>query len=179
MQNVEYKAELRDISLARTIAAAIGAMKVDTLVQTDTYFRVPDAKLKRRETVGHPTEWVFYNRPGRTRAKLSTFTLYPEHMARERFGHNALPVWVVVKKSRELWTYDGVRIHFDTVDNLGTFIEFEALICPERTQTKGHELVEFLRTSLAPAMGEAVACGYADLLAPEEPAPSSHLLEEE
>ena len=67
MQNVEYKAELRDIALARTIAAAIGAIKVDTLVQTDTYFRVPDAKLKRRETVGHTTECVFYNRPGRTR----------------------------------------------------------------------------------------------------------------
>ena len=71
MQNVEYKAELRDPSLARTIAATIGAIKVDTLRQTDTYFRVPDAKLKKRETLGHPTEWVFYNRPGRSRLKRS------------------------------------------------------------------------------------------------------------
>jgi adenylate cyclase, class 2 len=171
MQNVEYKAELRDLPLARTIAASIGAIKVDTLEQTDTYYRVPDSKLKKRETVGHPTEWVFYNRPGFTRAKLSTFTLYPESMARERFGHSELPVWVVVRKSRELWTYDGVRIHLDTVENLGTFIEFEALICPERTQAKGHQLVEFLRTALAPAMGEPIACGYADLLAPEPTAP--------
>jgi adenylate cyclase class IV len=167
MQNVEYKAELRDLSLARTIAAAIGALRVDTLRQTDTYFRIPDAKLKRRETVGHPTEWVFYSRPDRARAKLSTFTLYPEHMARERFGNTDLPVWTVVKKSRELWTYDGVRIHLDTVENLGTFIEFEALICPERTQAKGHELVEFLRTSFAPAMGESLAVGYAELLTHE------------
>ena len=167
MQNVEYKAELRDASLARTIAASIGAIKVDTLRQTDTYFRVPDAKLKKRETLGHPTEWVFYNRPGRSRPKLSTFTLYPEHMARERFGHADLPVWVIVKKVRELWTYDGVRIHFDAVEGLGSFVEFEALICPERTQAKGLELVEMLRTSLAPAMGEAIACGYADLLAGE------------
>jgi adenylate cyclase class IV len=167
MQNVEYKAELRDLSLARTIIAALGAFRVDLLRQTDTYFRVPDAKLKKRETVGHPTEWVFYSRPDRSRPKLSTFTLYPDHMARERFGSTDLPVWVVVKKARELWIYDGVRIHLDTVENLGTFIEFEALICPERTQATGHEVVDFLRKSLAPAMGEAIACGYADLLAGE------------
>jgi len=164
MQNVEYKAELRDLPLARTIAGSIGALRADTLRQTDTYFRIPDGKLKRRETIGHPTEWVAYARPDFSRAKLSTFTIYPEHMARERFGAAALPVWTVVKKTRELWTYQGVRIHLDTVENLGTFIEFEALICPERTQAKAHELVESLRASFAPAMGEAIAVGYADLL---------------
>ncbi len=164
MQNVEYKAELRDLTLARTIAASLGALSVDTLRQTDTYFRVPDAKLKRRETEGQPTEWVFYNRAQRTQSKLSTFTLYPDGMARQRFGSTDLPVWIVVKKIRELWTYQGVRIHLDQVEGLGSFIEFEALICPERSLEKAHELVEFLRQSLAPAMGEAIACGYAELL---------------
>lgn len=167
MQNVECKAELQDLPLARTIAASIGALTVETLVQTDTYYRVPDAKLKKRETVGHPTEWVFYNRPQRSKPKLSTFTLYPERMAHERFGSQPLPVWVVVKKTRELWTYDGVRIHLDTVEGLGTFIEFEALVCPERSMTKAHEVVEFLRKSFGPAMGEPIACGYAELLAAE------------
>lgn len=167
MQNVEYKAELRDPDLARTIAASIGACRVETLTQIDTYFRIPDGKLKRRQTAGYPTEWVFYSRPGQTRPKLSNFTLYPEAMARERFGHADLPVWIVVKKSRELWSYQGVRIHFDAVENLGNYIEFEALVCHERTLTKASEQVEFLRRSLAPAMGEAIAYGYADLIAGE------------
>jgi adenylate cyclase class IV len=183
MQNVEYKAELKDLSLARTIAAAIGAIRVDTLQQTDTYFRIPDGKLKKRETLGQPTEWIFYSRPGQTRAKLSTFTIYPEHMARERFGASDPPVWLIVKKSRELWSFDGVRIHLDTVESLGhkrdaegkatpgMFIEFEALICPERSQAKAHEQVEFLRSSFNSAMGEAIAAGYAELLSQEhEPA---------
>lgn len=179
MQNVEYKAELRDLSLARTIAASIGALRVDTLRQTDTYFRIPDGKLKKRETLGQPTEWIFYSRPGQSRAKLSTFTIYPEHMARERFGSTDLPVWLIVKKSRDLWTWNGVRIHLDSVEGLGHqrdeqgrptpghFIEFEALVCPERAQAKAHEQVEFLRASFAPAMGEAIAAGYADLLMQE------------
>lgn len=169
MQNVEYKAELRDIALARTIAASIKAIFVDTLKQTDTYFRVPDAMLKKRETEGHPTEWVFYSRALRTQSKLSNFTLYPDSMAQERFGAAELPVWLVVKKKRELWTYQGVRIHLDQVENLGTYIEFEALVCPERSMEKAREQVEHLRQSFAPAMGEAIACGYADLLEAEKP----------
>ncbi|HMN40945.1 MAG TPA: class IV adenylate cyclase [Phycisphaerales bacterium] len=180
MQNVEYKAELRDPSLARTIAASIGALRVDTLRQTDTYFRIPDGKLKKRETLGQPTEWVFYSRPGQSRAKLSTFTIYPEHMARERFGSTDLPVWLVVKKCRDLWTWKGVRIHLDSVEGLAhkpddqgvhgpaDFIEFEALICPERTQAQAHEQVEFLRASFAPALGEPIAVGYAELLSQEQ-----------
>lgn len=168
MQNVEYKAELRDPALARTLAGNLRALPVETLRQTDTYFRVPDGKLKKRETVGFPTEWVFYARPSRARAKLSNFTIYPEAMAKARFGAMPLPAWVTVVKTRELWTYDGVRIHLDTVAGLGTFIEFEALICPERSLQRAHELVEMLRKHFGPAMGEPIACGYADLLAPDD-----------
>lgn len=167
MQNVEYKAELQDLPLARTIAASIGALHADTLEQTDTYYRVPDAKLKKRETVGHATEWVFYSRPDRTKAKLSTFTIYPEHMAMERFGSSPLPIWTIVKKKRELWTYKGVRVHLDSVEGLGHFLEFEALVCPERNLAKAHELIESLTAKFRPALGEPIACGYADLLAAE------------
>lgn len=165
MQNIEYKAELRDLALARTIAPSIGALHADTLEQTDTYFRVPDARLKKRETIGRPTEWVFYNRPSRMRPKLSNFTIYPEPMARERFGQIAMPVWLIVKKRRELWVKNGVRIHLDSVEGLGNFIEFEALICPERGMAACHEAVEALRKSFGPALGEPIGCGYADLLA--------------
>lgn len=169
MQNVEFKAELRDVAMAKGVCASIGAVWADTLVQTDTYYRVPDARLKKRETVGRETEWVFYSRASRSRPKLSHFTLYSEQQAVQRFGTQALPVWVVVKKSRDLWIYDGVRIHLDTVEGLGSFIEFEALVCPERKLAKAHEMVDFLRRSFGPAMGEPIACGYADLLIGELP----------
>jgi len=168
MQNVEYKAELRDPDLARTICGAINAGWVATFKQIDTYYRVPDARLKKRETEGHPTEWVFYQRASRARPKLSTFTIYPEAMSKERFGSTPLPVWCVVKKSRSLHlSRDGVRIHLDHVEGQGWFIEFEALICPERNLAKCHEAIDGLRRAFAPALGEPIACGYADLIAAE------------
>jgi predicted adenylyl cyclase CyaB len=40
----------------------------------------------------------------------------------------ALTVRGVVSKRRELWLWHNVRIHLDTVDRLGTFIEYEAII---------------------------------------------------
>lgn len=167
MQNVEYKAELRDVALGRTIAASINALQVGVLEQTDTYYRVPDGRLKKRETRGSPTEWIFYSRPDRSKAKLSTFTIYPDVMAQQRFGTIGLPTWIVVKKVRELWTFDGVRIHLDTVEGLGTFVEFEALICPERSMTKAHQQVEQLRQAFKPAIGEPISRGYADMLCPD------------
>mgnify|MGYP003351239014 CR=1 FL=1 len=42
-----------------------------------------------------------------------------ENEAITLFGATALPVWLVVKKSRELWMLGNVRIHLDTVDKLG------------------------------------------------------------
>lgn len=168
MQNVEFKAELRDPGLARSICDSIGADPAGTLQQTDTYFRVPDAKLKRRETPGAATEYIFYNRPNRSRPKLSSYTIYTETQALERFGTSPLPVWVVVRKKRDLYLYKGVRIHLDDVDGLGQFIEFEAVVNPAHNLAACHNLVDELRRAFAPVMGEPIACGYADLLAQEE-----------
>lgn len=170
MQNVEFKAELRDPALARTICGSIGADSIGTFQQTDTYFRVPDAKLKKRETPGAPTEYIFYNRPNRTRPKLSSYTLYTEAQAIERFGASPLPVWVVVKKSRALHMYQGVRIHLDEVEGLGHFIEFEAIVTTAHNLADCHNMVDELRRAFSPAMGEPIACGYAELLAAESPA---------
>lgn len=169
MQNVEFKAELRDPALARTICGSIGADAVGLLQQTDTYFRVPDAKLKKREVPGAATEYIFYNRPNRSRPKLSSYTLYTEAQALERFGASPLPVWVVVKKSRDLHMYKSVRIHLDHVEGLGHFIEFEAVVTPNHNLAVCHNLVDELRRAFAPAMGEPIACGYAELLIAEAP----------
>jgi adenylate cyclase class 2 len=168
MQNVEFKAELRDPALARNIATSINATWVGTLRQTDTYYRVPDARLKKRECEGHPTEYVFYSRGNRSRPKLSNFTIYSEEQALERFGTSPLPVWVVIRKTRELYVLDGVRIHFDKVEGLGDFVEFEALVCPERNFSQCHAMMDTLRRAFGPVMGEPIACGYADLLAGDD-----------
>lgn len=167
MHNVEFKAELRDARLAQAIARGLGATWVTTLEQTDTYYRVPAGRLKKRETPGEPAEFISYERADRTHPKLSHFTIYTEAQARERFGERPLPVWLVVRKTRELFLLGNVRIHLDTVEGLGSFIEFEALVSTSHNVAACHQAIADLRRQFGPAMGESIGCGYSDLLAKE------------
>jgi len=172
MQNVEFKAELRDPHLARSIARAIGARHVVTLRQRDTYYRVPTGRLKRREAfvagddggTPEPVELIRYERDHRPRARMSRFTIYTEDEFRERYGEAALPTWVVVDKTRDVLMHGNTRVHLDEVDGLGHFIEFEALVTPKNNLARAHQSVELLRARFAPAMGEPIGVGYAELL---------------
>jgi adenylate cyclase class IV len=168
MQNVEFKAELMDIGLARSICRAIGAHPVARLEQTDIYYRLPDARLKKRETEGEPTEWILYERPSQVGAKLSTFHIYSEDEAAERFGELPRRPWVTVRKSRELWMLGYTRIHLDEVESLGMFVEFEALICARQKKPDAQQAVLELRKRFMPALGEPVSVGYSDLVAAME-----------
>lgn len=164
MHNVEYKAELRDPVMARAACQAIGAAFIITLRQVDTYFRVPSGRLKRRECEGEPTEWIFYDRRDEARPRLSCFTIYSEAMARERFGVAPLPELVVVRKTRDLYLHENVRIHLDEVEGLGRFLEFEALVSPGFPVARCHAAVDQLRATFGPALGEPLSCSYSDLL---------------
>jgi adenylate cyclase class IV len=167
MQNVEFKAELKDLPLARSICVALGAAPVATLEQTDSYYRCAQGRLKKREVPGEPTEWIAYERPDVTQPRLSRFTIFTETDARARFQPHTLEPWVVVRKTRELLMYGTTRIHLDIVRDLGTFIEFEALVSSRQPAARGHEVVAELRRALAPALGESIAVGYSDLLRPD------------
>lgn len=169
MQNVEYKAELRDPELARSIARALKASFIGALHQKDTYFRITHGRLKKRESKGEPTEYIFYDRANRSSAKLSHFMIYSESAALERFGTNPLPTWVVVEKDRDIYMLGNVRIHIDQVHGLagGAFIEFEALVSRDYHVLRCHEAIDGLRESFAPVLGEAISGSYADLLALE------------
>ena len=165
MQNVECKYELRDLSLARGLAKLSGASFIATLEQTDTYFKLTSGRLKKRETIGEPTEWVFYDRTNMARPRISTFVIYTEDEAHARFGAQSLPIWVIVRKKRELYMYENVRIHLDQVESLGTFIEFEALVSSKFHVDRCQHTVNFLREHFGPALGEAIAVSYCDMMA--------------
>ena len=169
MQNVEFKAELREPELARAALRRLGAAAVATVQQTDTYFRVASGRLKRRETkyegVDEPVEIIHYERHDRSQPKISKFHIFTEDQAAERFGTLPLPVWVVVEKTREIFMKGGVRIHLDHVEGLGRFIEFEALVSKTQNVARCHEVLAELRAAVAPTLGEAISVSYSDLIA--------------
>ena len=164
MENVEYKAGLRDPDLARIVIRHHKAVHVADLEQVDTYFRVPDGRLKKRECEGEPTEWIMYHRSNAVTPRLSEFTIYGEEEALERFGQVPLPVLTVVKKRRSLWLYRNVRIHIDEVEGLGNFFELEAMVTPTIGRDACLEVVEFLRDTLQMALGEPISDSYSDMM---------------
>lgn len=163
-ENVEFKAELRDIALARGICEKIGARHVWSRDQTDTYFRVSNGRLKRRETMGRPAEIIRYDRPNRVDAAISSYEVLTDEEARTRYGHEDPPVWLIVRKRRELYLLGGVRIHLDDVNQLGTFLEFEAVVSPALTPEQGRERVGELRRTFSPALGEPISTSYSDMM---------------
>ncbi|MFG0285504.1 MAG: class IV adenylate cyclase [Phycisphaerales bacterium JB039] len=165
MQNLEFKAELRDPVAAKAAALRLGARFIADVEQVDTYFRVPHGRLKRREAAGEPTEYIFYHRKDEAHPKISQFTIYDLATARERFGLEDPPIWVIVRKRRQIYMYQNVRIHLDDVEGLGSFLELEALISTAHNVARCHEALGHIRRALEPALGELIAVSYADLLA--------------
>ena len=164
MQNIEIKLELRDPELARAILAAIGAKHIGDFRQTDTYYKVAAGRLKKRETEGHPPEWIHYERSDDARPRPSRFTIYSEEAAAAHFGPGPFPVRTVVHKTRELYLDGQTRVHLDDVEGLGRFLEIEALITRDSPAEKARAAVTSLLDSLRPALGEPIAVGYADML---------------
>ncbi len=164
MQNIELKAELRDIETARAVCRSVGAQRIGTLRQTDTYYMLADGRLKKREAPGEPTEWIFYHRPDSILPRKSSYTILSEDQARVRWGTQSLRTWVTVVKTRELWMVDNIRIHLDTVDELGTFLELEGMVSEQYDASDCQQAVVDLRSEFMPILGEMISVGYSDLL---------------
>ncbi|MHC5005056.1 MAG: class IV adenylate cyclase [Planctomycetota bacterium] len=164
MKNIEFKAELRDLEAARRQCALIGAERIGHLRQKDEYFRLAHGRLKRRTAPGEPVEWIRYERDNRVTPRASEYDILSEQQARRRWGTHSLRPWLTVLKTRELWMLDGMRIHLDEVDELGVFIEFEAMVSPGFDEAACRRAVDELRETFGPLLGEPVAVSYSDLL---------------
>ncbi|UCD76132.1 MAG: class IV adenylate cyclase [Phycisphaerales bacterium] len=164
MQNIEFKAELRDMEAARTQCRVLAAQQIGTLHQTDTYFRLPDGRLKKRQAPGEPIEWIFYHRNDRVTPKMCNYTILTDDQARRRWGTESLRKWLTVRKTRELWMIDNVRVHLDHVERLGEFLEFEAIVSQQFDVKECHSAVGELRRMFAPVLGEPIAVSYCDLM---------------
>jgi adenylate cyclase class 2 len=163
MQNIEFKAELRDLEAARAQCRVLAAQRIGVLHQTDTYYKLADGRLKRREAPGEPVEWIYYHRPDRVTPRMCNYSILTDEQARRRWGTQSLRSWLVVRKTRELWMLENVRIHLDDVERLGTFIEFEAQIDEAHGVKACHAALTRLRDAFAPVLGEPIAVGYSDL----------------
>ena len=164
MRNIELKARLRDRDHALVVCHRIGANAQGDIHQIDTYFRVPSGRLKLREAEPGRTELVFYHRPDVAGPKGCDYALEPAQPTIKSMLSDALGVLTVVDKVRTLYLWENVRIHLDRVQDLGDFIEFEAVLDDTHDDADGHAKLARLIEDFGLTDDEHLEVSYLDLM---------------
>jgi homotetrameric cytidine deaminase len=166
MRNVELKS--RDPDPARTLelALALGAGDEGEIVQRDSYFGGSRARVKLREQTPGEDELIAYRRPDDDEARVSEYlrVAVPDAGALREALDSAYGTSVVVAKRRRLLLWEGVRIHLDEVEGLGSYMELEALAPRDEDLEPARAKVAKLRAELQIDDANLVAGSYSDLL---------------
>ncbi len=164
--NVEIKARCADPDRIRNVLKSNSADYKGTDYQTDTYFNVPNGRLKLREG-NIENSLIFYSRPNQTGPKEAEVCIYqPEAISSlKELLTTALHVLATVKKKREIYFIENVKFHIDEVENLGAFVEIEAIDTSGDTARDGlREQCEQYMRLFAIAEEDLIGCSYSDLL---------------
>jgi adenylate cyclase class 2 len=125
--NIEIKARTQKVDHIRQYLLRNGAEFRGIDQQTDTYFQVPNGRLKLRQGIIE-NNLIWYQRHDQAGPKQSDFLLTPvaEAASLRQTLANALGIKVTVVKKREIYFIDNVKFHIDELEGLGCFVEIEA-----------------------------------------------------
>jgi len=166
--NIEIKARLADPPKTRAIVEAISDRPPLTLHQRDTFFRCPHGRLKLRETGQGQgqAELIFYSRPDSAVAKQSDYEITavadPESLL--SVLSRALGVTQTVVKTRVLYLVGQTRVHLDSVDGLGDFLELEVVLRPGQDAAEGEAIAADLMDRLGIRDEDLCSTAYTDML---------------
>lgn len=160
--NLELKARVENHEAIKHILKNIGATFEKILDQKDIYYKVQDGLLKLRIENGNYS-LIKYNREEEKSDRWSNYYVVKmEGTETELLFSSLFPIETEVLKKRELYLYKDTRIHIDTVENLGKFIELETVVHGEREYAKElfDEMVELLNLELS----DQIRSSYRDLI---------------
>ena len=162
--NVELKARDPNPEVTTARCLNLGAVSAGTLQQRDVYFRTRRGRLKLRSQADDGSELIAYRRVDAAEASESNFVQTPTSESIVETLDFALGTTVVVSKRRHLLLWEGVRIHLDEVEKLGSFIEFETVLPDAGDAETARAKLAHLRSELHIEDDALVSGGYADLL---------------
>jgi len=159
--NFEFKARINDLDAMRNKIRALNPREIGLDHQRDTYFQVPEGRLKLREG-GIEQSLIFYRRSNESTARESQVVYASIDNTEElrRVLTAALPVLGIVEKDREIYYAGETKIHLDRVEGHGCFLEVEAPNAAEadkffgffglnRSSLEGRSYSDFARKNLA------------------------------
>lgn len=164
--NFEFKARQKDIRVAEQILQQYNPLFIGEDHQVDTYFTVPDGRLKLREgTIEHSL--IFYERSNEAAAKQSNVILYQHNAdpSLKQILTRSLGIKTIVNKKRRIYFVENVKFHFDSVDGLGEFIEVEAIDKDGSIGIKKlKEQCHFYQSAFKVGEQDIIAESYSDML---------------
>jgi predicted adenylyl cyclase CyaB len=166
--NLELKARCTDQASAAEIAGRLTGAEPEEITQTDIYYEVAYGRLKVRMFGDDAAELIWYERPENSTHRISRYekravqdidnllNIFDTHLQRI----------VTVRKSRSLYILNDCRIHIDSVEGLGEFIEFEVILL-DPADTGENRMAE-LRAAFDIKEDDIIRGSYADLVGKSE-----------
>ena len=168
MRNIEIKARITNIEAAEAVASRLSTDATPLRChQRDTYFNVPSGRLKLRQC-GDRSELIYYVRRDQPGPKRSDYEISPvdqPEKTRSILGE-ALGIKVEVRKQRTIYFVEEVRVHLDSIEGLGCFLELEAVLDEGTGEERARALVLELLDAFSISDEDLVEDSYCDLVKP-------------
>ena len=168
--NIEVKVRCKKPEVIRNILNQHNADFKGTDHQIDTYFKVPKGRLKLREG-NIENSLIYYQRKDREGPKESDVMLFHPHKnsSLKETLSQALEILIIIKKKREIYFINNIKFHIDKVENLGSFIEIEAIDNDGKIgQKELHKQCEQYMKLFKVKEEDLINCSYSDLLLNKE-----------
>ncbi|HEX5807814.1 MAG TPA: class IV adenylate cyclase [Anaerolineales bacterium] len=164
--NIEIKARARNFEELKARAETLSATPVEIIPQEDTFFYVPQGRLKLRVLSPDKGQLIYYSRPDQEGPKRSDYhiahTSDPENL--KRVLALAYGIRGVVRKTRYLYLVGQTRVHLDDVEGLGQFMELEVVMQEGQSDAQGQAIAENLMANLGVESRDLLEGAYMDLL---------------
>ena len=164
--NVEIKARVSDLDRLRSLVEPLSDKPCEATFQEDTFFRTTAGRLKLRVTRPGGACLIYYEREDSLGPKPSRYLVSPAPDPESLKGllAAALGVRGVVRKHRRLYMVGNTRVHLDSVEGLGTFMELEVMLVSGWSVEQGLGAARDLMTKMGISDADLVRGAYIDLL---------------
>ncbi|XP_062873126.1 adenylate cyclase CyaB-like [Trichomycterus rosablanca] len=165
--NVEIKARLRHLDHVTKRARELSGSDGTIIMQHDTFFNTEKGgRLKLRKFLDGSGQLIFYERPDMGGPKLSNYSISNTNDADGliKVLSDALGQVGQVKKKRNLYLVGQTRVHVDSVEGLGDFMELEVVMKEDQSTEEGVAIANQLMQDLGVKEEDLIEGAYMDLL---------------
>lgn len=164
-RNIEVKARIAGVAALEPLVAALADQGPVKILQDDTFFRCEGGRLKLRALGDATAELIFYRRGNQPGPKESFYVRSPVAAPDALREVLSLAYGVVgrVRKQRTVYLVGRTRVHLDTVEGLGEFLEFEVVLTDDEEPQDGVREAQRLMNRLAIRPADLVEGAYVDL----------------